>query len=384
MSRRVVVLGAGYAGAAAVTALQSIADELDVRWISEHPYHLVLHESHRVISTPAAAEAITIPIEAITTPATDFTEATVTGLDTEARTVELTCGDSIGYEYLLVALGSRTAFYGIPGLEEHALTLKSLDDAQAIHQAVRAASTEATTAEPTRVVVGGAGLSGIQVAGEIAELRDEENAPIEIHLVEALDEVFPGQDPALQRRLRQGLRQAGVKLHLDKPIVEASADVIHFEDRDPLEHDVLIWTGGITGRDVLANAGVAADHNRLHAGSDFRTSDDRVFAIGDTALIEQGEGTVAPPTAQAAWGAAEVAAENIVRASNDQPLQSWTHQDKGTLVSIGERAFAHDVVGMPVTTFGGKPAQFLKKFVAARWIADITTWRRAARAWPYL
>ncbi|MFB6300951.1 MAG: NAD(P)/FAD-dependent oxidoreductase [Halobacteriales archaeon] len=384
MSTSVVVLGAGYAGAAAVTALESLNHDLDLHWISEHPYHFVLHESHRVISTPAAAEAITIPVERIKTPATEFIEAKVTGLDTTDRVVELATGESVGYDYALIALGSRTAFYGIPGLKEHGLTLKSREEAQAIHQAVRTASTEATPADPAEVVVGGAGLSGIQVAGEVAAYRDERTAPIEIHLVEALDEVFPGRDPALQRRLREGLQAAGVTLHLDAPIVEAAEDVIQFDERDPLEYDVLVWTGGITGRDELANTDLSADHNRLHAESDFRTSDDRVFAIGDTALIEQDEDTVAPPTAQAAWGAAEVAAENIVRATSGQPLQSWTHQDKGTLVSIGDRAYAHDVVGIPITTFDGKPAQLLKKFVAARWIADITSWRRAARAWTYL
>ncbi|PSP73923.1 NADH dehydrogenase FAD-containing subunit, partial [Halobacteriales archaeon QH_9_66_26] len=89
-----------------------------------------------------------------------------------------------------------------------------------------------------------------------------------------------------------------------------------------------------------------------------------------------------PPTAQAAWQAAEVAGENVARALHGQPLTSWTHEDKGTLVSVGEKAVAHDVVNVPINTFGGPAAKFLKKAVAARWIRDIAGSSQAARAWP--
>jgi len=119
---------------------------------------------------------------------------------------------------------------------------------------------------------------------------------------------------------------------------------------------VLIWTGGITGQPELENVEVEKDErsNRVHAGSDFTTSDDRVFAIGDTALVEQGDDDVAPPTAQAAWQAAEVAGENLARAAAARPPVVGTH-GQGTVVSVGEDAVAHDVMGMPIKTFGGTP-----------------------------
>ncbi|MFY4813466.1 NAD(P)/FAD-dependent oxidoreductase, partial [Haloarcula sp. AONF1] len=85
---------------------------------------------------------------------------------------------------------------------------------------------------------------------------------------------------------------------------------------------------------------------------------------------------------QAAWQAAEVAGENLARAARGQPLKTWTHKDKGTVVSVGEKAVAHDVVNMPIETFGGLPAKLLKKAIAARWINDVTSVGRAAKAWP--
>lgn len=383
MTETVAVLGAGYGGAGVVSRLERALPDADLVWVSEHDYHLVLHEVHRVVRDPAVREHVTIPVEAIASSTTEFVEGTVTGLDTDARLVTLADGSTVAYDYALVALGSETAFYGIPGLREHAHTLKSLDDALAIHEAVTAAASEATPAAPARVVVGGAGLSGIQTAGEVAALRDDRDLPVDIHLVEALDEVLPNGHPDLQARLRGLLARADVHVRVDDPIVEATGNAVTFETDDALPYDVLVWTGGITGRECLADAGLDNNHARLRASADFRTSDDRVFAVGDTALVEQ-DGHVAPPTAQAAWDAADAAADNLVRAIEGRPLEPWTHDDQGTLVSVGEDAVAHDVPVVPVETFGGPPARFLKKAAAARWIASIASYRRAMTAWDAL
>ncbi|RCU48305.1 NAD(P)/FAD-dependent oxidoreductase [Haloplanus salinus] len=389
MTAQVVVLGSGYAGAGAVKRFEEVSDgTAELTWISEHDYHLVLHESHRVIRDTSVAPKITIPVDEIKSPATTFRQGRVTGIDVEDRSVELDSGDAVDYDYLLVALGSATAFYGIEGLEEHAHTLKGLDDAREMHEDVAAAAADATRSDPAQVVIGGAGLSGIQSAGEVAAYRDEHRAPIDVTLVEGLDEVLPGNDPELQGALRRRLEEAGVDIMCGEFVSKVDADTIYVgggEDEDPaeLDYDVFLWTGGITGQGELEGAAVDKDDrsNRVYADRDFRTSDDRVFAIGDTALIEQGPEEFAPPTAQAAWQAAEVAGENLFRAANGQSLRTWTHDDKGTLISVGDEAVAHGVDVLPVDTFGGFGAETLKKFVAARWIADVSSIGRAVDAW---
>ena len=389
MTAQVVVLGSGYAGAGAVKRFEEVSDgTAELTWISEHDYHLVLHESHRVIRDTSVAPKITIPVDEIKSPATTFRQGRVTGIDVEDRSVELDSGDAVDYDYLLVALGSATAFYGIEGLEEHAHTLKGLDDAREMHEDVAAAAADATRSDPAQVVIGGAGLSGIQSAGEVAAYRDEHRAPIDVTLVEGLDEVLPGNDPELQGALRRRLEEAGVDIMCGEFVSKVDADTIYVgggEDEDPaeLDYDVFLWTGGITGQGELEGAAVDKDDrsNRVYADRDFRTSDDRVFAIGDTALIEQGPEEFAPPTAQAAWQAAEVAGENLFRAASGQSLRTWTHDDKGTLISVGDEAVAHGVDVLPVDTFGGFGAETLKKFVAARWIADVSSIGRAVDAW---
>jgi NADH dehydrogenase len=384
----VVVLGSGYAGTGVVKRVEDELDgEADVTWVSDVDHHLVLHESHRIIRDPAVKEKITFDVTAIKAPSTRFLQGRVTDIDADARTVSLADGPTVSYDYLLVGFGSRTAFFGIEGLAEHALTLKARAGALALHEAVTAAAREASREAPARVVVGGAGLSGIQSAGEIAAFRDEHRAPIDVHLVEGLDTVFPNNDPVVQAKLRTLLEAEDVEIHTGEFVGAVDEDTIYVGEDTELGYDVLVWTGGITGREAAERADVATDErsHRLEAAADFRTSDDRIFAIGDAALVEQADtGQPAPPTAQAAWQAAEVAGDNIARSIRDQPLSEWCYEDKGTLISVGDKAVAHDVKGLPVDTFGGYAAKALKKTVAARWIRTVNGFADAAKAFPDL
>jgi NADH dehydrogenase len=385
MTDHVVVVGAGYAGAGTVKSFEDeIEDgEAELTWISEHDYHLVLHETHRIIRNPQAESKVAIPVDEIKEPSTNFIRDHVTDIDTDERTLELRDGEAVDYDYLLVGVGSGTAFFGIDGLEEHALTMKSLDDAREIHEAVREAGDNATQNDPAQVLVGGAGLSGIQTAGEIAGYRDDTRTPIDIKLIEGLDEIFPGNDPRVQGALKKRLQDRDVELLTGDFISEVDDEQVYLGEEESMPYDVLIWTGGITGRGEIADTDLEQDDrsHRVFSESNFQTSDDRVFAIGDAALVDQGGDEQAPPTAQAAWQAAEVAGENLARAVRGAPLKSWKHKDKGTVISVGEEAVAHDVMGVPINTFGGLPAKVLKKGIACRWIADVSDVKRALSAW---
>lgn len=386
MTDDVVVLGSGYAGTGAVKQLESeLNGEADVTWVSDVDHHLVLHESHRCIRDPEVKEKITFSVSEIKSPSTRFVQGRVDSIDTEDRQITLDDDSTIDYDYLLVGFGSQTAFFGIEGLEEYSLTLKNLDDALEIHEAVTEAAREASRNDPAQIVVGGAGLSGIQSAGEIAAFRDKHRAPLDIHLVEGLDNVFPNNDPVVQAKLRKLLEEKDVNIHTGEFIGEVDEDTVYIGDETELDYDVLLWTGGITGQDAAETADVDKDErsNRIEAASNFQTSDERIFAIGDAALIDQpGQERPAPPTAQAAWQAAEVAGENIARTIRGQPLTEWEYDDKGTLISVGGKAVAHDVKGLPVDTFGGPAAKALKKTVAARWIKKVNGFADAAKAFP--
>ncbi|WP_416839758.1 NAD(P)/FAD-dependent oxidoreductase [Haloferax sp. DFSO52] len=397
MSTQVVVLGSGYAGAGAVKRLETeLGYDAELTWVAENDYHLVLHEVHRCIRDPSVESSIAIPIDDVKSSSTNFVKGRATNVNVDERVVELEGGDTVDYDYLLVAIGSSTAFFGIDGLEEFAHQLKGLDDAREIHQDIKQAATDASRDEPAQVVIGGAGLSGIQSAAEVAEYRDLNRAPIDIKLVEGMDEIFPGNDPELQGALRRRLEDLDIDILTGEFISKVDEETVYVgggEDEDPEEvaYDVLVWTGGITGQPEAQELELEQDErsHRFFAEDDFQTSDERVFAVGDCALVEQGPDNVAPPTAQAAWDAADVAGGNVARAIEGRPLERWSFTDKGTVISIGEDAVAHGVkfpvVGeFPINVFGGPLAKALKKGIAANWIADVTGVSRAYNAWSDL
>ena len=189
----------------------------------------------------------------------------------------------------------------------------------------------------------------------------------------------------MQSKLRTLLEDRDVEIHTGEFVSAVDADTVYVGEDAELPYDVLVWTGGITGREAAERVDVEADErsHRLEAAADFRTSDDRIFAVGDAALVEQADtDRPAPPTAQAAWQAAEVAGGNVARAIRGQSLREWEYDDKGTLISVGDDAVAHGVTGVPVDTFGGYAAKALKKTVAARWIRTVNGFADAAKAFP--
>lgn len=384
MTDSVVVLGAGYAGAATVTRLQDIdRNDLTVHWIDDTATHLVRHEVHRAVRRPAVKDDITVPLSDIATADTNVTRGTVVDVDTENRRVSLEDGTTLDYDYLVVALGADPEYYGIDGLFEHAYSLSSLDDALDINEALEDAKAEATASDPAQVVVGGGGLSGIQTAGEIAAFRDEHDAPLEITLVEALRNIFPNGDDDLRSAIEATLDDVGVRVLTSDPIVEAEPTQVHFDERDSIATDVLIWTGGIRGQPAVGGTYLESKNDRLLAGTDCKTTDERVFAVGDSALMEAANGP-APPTAQAAIQAGVAVANNVVKDAMGTSPTDWSYRDRGTLVSVGEQALANDVLGLPTGVFGGAIARTLKKGVAAKWIASVTSWPRALRSWKSL
>ncbi len=382
MTISIVVLGAGYAGAAAVTRLETIREDADLVWISRDSHHFVLHESHRVIGDRAAADALTIPVTDIVGPDTTFLQGTVTEVDPNTGTVTLENDGPVSYDYLVVAIGSTTKFYGIPGVEEHAHTLQNRADAVAIADRVSTLANASNRVDPARVVIGGAGLSGVQIAGEIADRHDRRRTPVDIRMLEARNRPLPTEDPELARFVGKELAARDINLTTDHPVVAADGDSVEVEGVGTVPYDLFIWTGGVTGRKAVTDGGAGTADSRLGATTAGTPEQGSVFVAGDAAFVD--DESPAPPTAQAAWQAGKTAAENVVRSVQGRPLIRFRYRDRGTLLSVGDTAVAHSIPGFPGRTFGGLPARMLKKGVAARWIASITSAQRAARVWRHL
>jgi len=374
----VVVLGAGYAGVTLARKLETaLPPEAELTIVDESDTHLVQHEVHRAIRRPSITDAIEVPLESLFDRA-EVVTARVESVDTEAGEVALDSGDTLYYEYGAICLGAETADYGLPGVAEHGLTLKSVADAEAIRER---ALNAIDSGEPASIVVGGAGLSGVQVAGELAALADEEGASdrIDITLLEQLNSVAPVFPEAFQQALANELTARDIEIRTETAVTEATESMVATrheatDGTDEIDADLFVWTGGITGGDAMGG-------NRPVVRRDLRLTDS-TFVVGDAARVVDADGEAVPASASAAIRAAKPAAENIATlvkwelASSEgfEPeLAPFRFNVPGWIVSVGDGAVAQ--VGPEVVTGGA--AKALKASVGAGYLSSIREVQKA-------
>lgn len=381
---QIAILGAGYAGVTLARRLEStLPDDVDVGVVDDSESHLVKHEVHRVIRRPAVADAIQVPLSDLFDRATVRTDR-VTGLDRDARTVHLADGEDLPYDYAAVCLGSVTADYGIPGVREHGLPLSSVDDALAIRTAfLSAAGVDAgaddveagadPTGEPVDVVVGGAGLSGVQTAGELAALAREEGVDADVTLLEQLSTVAPNFPQNFRRAVREELESRGVTVSTETTVERATADAVE-TDQGTVDSDVFVWTGGITGTEAMGG-------DRPLVRDDLRL-DERTFVVGDAARAVDADGEPVPASASAAIREARTVASNVARlvkhelgeADGFRPrLDPYRFDVPGWIVTVGDGTVAQ--LGPEVVT--GAPARAMKAAVGAGHLSSVGAVRNA-------
>ncbi|WP_101297618.1 NAD(P)/FAD-dependent oxidoreductase [Halegenticoccus soli] len=368
---RVVVLGAGYAGLSLARRLEDrLPAEVDIVVVDESAEHLVQHEVHRVIRRPSVADAITVPLAEVLGRA-EVVTARVEAVDADAREVALDTGETLGYDYGAVCLGAETNYYNLPGVEEHGAPLKRLEHAERIR-----GDFLDLCASGGRAIVGGAGLSGVQVAGELAALAREEDAEarVEVVLLEQLDEVAPGFPSNFQRAVRDELEARGVVIRTGTAVERATADELELAS-GALAYDQFVWTGGIAGSAAMGgDRPVVRNDLRLNRST---------FVVGDAARAVDADGEPVPASAAAAVREARTVAANLARLvehdiSGDggfEPhLEPYRFEVPGWIVSVGDGAVAQ--VGPTVLT--GSAAKAMKATVGAGHLGTVGAIRKAA------
>jgi len=369
----VLVLGGGYAGVALTQRLEDrLPHDVDIRLIDDTGEHLVQQELHRVIRKPELAEEISIPLDDLVDRATVET-ATVTGIDVDAKIVELDGKRTLEYDYAGIALGAETAHYGIPGLDANSHPVKRLSDAQTIRERFL----DILDRIDGRVVVGGAGLSGIQVSGELAALArtvgGADGIP-DLQLLEMRDRVAPNFRESFSTAIERALDEQGVTVRTGATVAGVSEDTITLASGEDIEYDLLVWTGGLRGPDALG--GDRPDvRSTLELG-------DGTFVLGDTARVVDDDGETVPASAQAAVREANPVADSIARAIEhdrgggglfDPRPERFTFDSPGWVVSVGDDAVAQ--LGPTVVT--GRAAATAKATIGASYLTTIGRVREA-------
>jgi len=354
--RRIVVLGTGFGGLYAALYLgRALRREPDVeiRLIGEHNYFLFMPMLHEAATGGLEPRHVALPVRRMLRrlPVT-FHMAQIKTIDLGRRQVE-TNRQTFDYDYLILALGSTTNFFGLIGVETSALVPKNMADAIAIHNQIIACFERANDEPDAKrrrqrltFVVAGAGPTGIELAAEIHDLihtacRDYpgiDAAEARVVIVEATDRILPGFDDATAGQAARRLTAQGIELLLGGPITTAGEAGVQVRGHGFIPADTVIWTAGVAAAPVATALPAEKDRGgRLVVGPTLELAGHSgVYAIGDNAACPNPHsGRPYPPTAQVALRQAKQVAGNVVAALHGQQQQPFDFKPLGGLVSLG-------------------------------------------------
>lgn len=377
---KTLILGAGYGGLAAATKLKPTPG-LDVTLIDQNPYHVYdtrLHEA------AAHNTDVTLPIEPLLAKTgVKFQQASVDHVDLDNKAVVTKDGQTLTYDTLVIALGSVTNFFRIPGLQEHASELKELSDAADIYNFVQRAAKSDYTGNRD-IIVGGAGLTGVELVTELAKRNEaisrETGLPkFNIYLVEAAPVILPIVEEALRAKTLDILRDYGIQVLTSHKLLGATATGVTVSTPEGGERTIeggkIIWTGGIMAVDRVRGSQIEkGPGGRLKVDKTLRLpAYPDVFVIGDLALATNQDGKPVPTTAQHAGQEGRLMGDNLMRLARGEELLPFEPYTQGEFISLGG-LLAVGWMQLPANTklnLTGGAAHIMKRASEWRWRASI-------------
>lgn len=377
---KIVVLGAGYAGLKTTRELTKMLapEEADIVLVNKHNYHYESTWLHEVAAGTINPNQARFMISDVINPnRVRLIYDAVIEVDKEDQRVILENGE-ITYDYLVIALGFESNTFGIKGMEENAFAIVDIDSSRLIreHIELQFAKYRAEDLDESAltILVGGAGFTGIEFVGELAEKvpqlckkYDIDRRKVRIINVEAMPSILPMFDKDLVGYAMKSLEDRGVEFRLGAAINECTKDsFVIGEDNEEIKAGTIVWTGGVTGSSVLGKSGFELTRGKVTVEGDLRAPGfENIFVLGDCAwVMDEEAGRPYPPTAQAAMQHADTCAYNIRALLYGEPLQKFEFHDRGTVASLG----VNDGIGnvFSGTQLKGKSAAAMKKVVDNR------------------
>jgi len=363
---RVVILGGGFGGLAAAEAL---GQDAEVTVVDRNNYQTFLPLLYQVSTAGMAADNVAFPIRgALRKTHTKFRLGSPIAIDHKNKTVKLDSSEILPFDYLVVALGSVTADFGIPGVADHTLGMKSVQESLLIRSEVMRRFEDLCRFEDKtrlKIVVVGGGPTGVEMSGALAELvrgplkNDNQEAAklIDIYLVEAGPRVLPMFAESLTTRTVKDLEKLGVNVLLNTAVSSVESGRINFASGESIESQVIIWAAGVKGSPALANLSLPVVANRLDTQPTLQVTDyPYVFAVGDDAGAKGANGRYLPQVAPVAMQQGRFAAKQILRLAKSQPLTEFEYKDKGSMATIGRNKAIIQVkkvkIAGPIAWFG--------------------------------
>jgi NADH:ubiquinone reductase (H+-translocating) len=426
--RRVVILGGGFAGvytARYLTKLLKRRDDVHVELLSEENYFVFQPLLPEVAAGGVNPNHVVNPIRDLV-PRAQFRWCRVAGIDAAKKAVQVVQGEGralveVPYDHLVFALGKVSDFSSMPGVDEHSLPLKDLDDAfrlrNHVFRCLELADIESDPAEKKALltfVIAGGGFSGIETTGELSELlrkciasfRNVEMEEVRLCLVHSRDLVLPEMATELGKAADKILRQRGVEMIMDARVRAATRHGVYLSTdlflptrtfvctvgnaANPVVRRLLAEGGFVEGKVKGRGVGVFETDQRLAC-----TDKPGYWAVGDNAGVPdvKNNGELCPPTAQYAIRQAKTCARNILAAIDGRPSEPFEFKSLGMLASLGQRRAVADVMGIRLSGFAAwclwrafylstLPGGARRLRVALDWIIDVFSPRDIAQIQP--
>lgn len=396
MRPRVVIVGGGFAGLNAARSLKG--SDVDIIIIDRRNFHLFQPLLYQVAMAALNPSDIAYPIRSIFKSQENVVQVLlgeVTGVDLEERSVDVD-GETVAYDYLVLATGARHSYFGRNEWEELAPGLKTVEDALTIRARVLLAFENADL-EPESAdrwltfVVVGAGPTGVELAGALMEIAVHamgnefdrvDPAKARVILIEGADRVLPPYGPGLSASARRQLEDLGVEVRTDRLVTHIDDGGVVLSSGERIEAGTVLWAAGVQASSVGAMVGEVDPVGRVIVEEDLSLpGHPEVFVAGDLATVDGVPG-VAPAAMQMG--------RHVARVIDTGERRPFRYSDKGSLATIGRARAVADIKGF---RFGGFPAWFAwlaihifyligfrnRFFVLAGWAWHYLTFRRGAR-----
>ncbi len=356
----VVVVGGGFAGVGCATRLAR--HDVAVTLLDRNNYHQFQPLLYQVATAELAVVDVARPLRGIFArhPSVRVKRVDVVSVDVDGRSVTTADGDTFGGDYLVLAAGSKPNFFNTPGAQQHAFPLYSVADANRLRnrlfEVFEDADNDATLIDrgALNIVVVGAGPTGVETAGAVADLvndvmpkryRDLDLDRVAITIVDLGPAVLgPFSDTASAYATKR-LGTLGVNLRLKTGVEEVTAEGVLLSDGTEIASRTVVWAGGITAPDLAATSGLDAGRGgRLTAQPDLTVDGHpSVYAIGDMANMTDDTGQALPQLGSVALQAGRWAARNILADVDGRQREPFRYRDKGIMAMVGRGSAVAEV-----------------------------------------
>lgn len=376
---RVVVIGGGFAGMSFIKKLRGA--KVQIVLFDRHNYHTFQPLLYQVSTGGLEPDSIAYPLRKIFRKQNDFhfRMAEVESINTDENIIISSVG-SLSYDYLVIATGTKTNYFGNDNIAKYSMPMKTVPQALNIRslilQNIEHADRSKVPADRARFlnfVIAGAGPTGVELAGALAEFKkgilgsdypELDGSQMEVHLIEGQDRVLPPMSETASKKAQHFLEKLGVQIHLSTLISDYDGDTVTTKDGKTFKTATFIWAAGVTGAPIKGfNASALVERaNRYKVDHYNRIQGfDNIFALGDIALMETEDFPKGhPQVAQPAIQQGDRLGKNFKKMLVGEKMEPFEYFDKGTMATVGRNKAVVDLRKMH---FGGAIAWFLWMFV---------------------